>query len=171
VGLRQGRTGRRRPAARLALLPVVAALAYPAASCGSRDADGEWDGPAARAVARRVAAGHADRPLAVLARAGGQAGPELPWAVRQSLATAGITVLDSAAHAGTGAALLVFEDSRRHGDEWVLDVRVHGGTAMPADQPVADAAGTPLRWRVRCDDGACVATDSLERRAAGGEER
>jgi hypothetical protein len=123
-------------------------------------AGGEWEPAAVRAVARRVQAGHAEREVRVLHTIGTPTGPELPWSVRQALATGGIEVAGTVE--GTGVLLLVFEGSRRDGADWLVDVRLEDAPAAPPAGAMP-AATMALTWRVRCGNGACEATDSVAR--------
>jgi hypothetical protein len=142
---------------------LAAAVAAAAAGCGAPGAGGEWEPAAVRAVARRVQAGHAEREVRVLHTIGTPAGAELPWSVRQALATGGVEVAGTVE--GTGVLLLVFEGSRRDGADWLVDVRLEDAPAAPpaGAVPTATTATTALTWRVRCGNGACEATDSVVR--------
>jgi hypothetical protein len=133
---------RRRPAATLA-----AAAAVWAAGC-AREAGPAWDPAATRAVARAVETEAPGVPLVALDQVGGPGGAELPWGVRQSLATGGIPVTGEVPV--PDARVLVFDSVRRAGD----DLLVHTRTVHPAG--AADSAG----WRVRCSAGACQAERS-----------
>jgi nucleotide-binding universal stress UspA family protein len=116
------------------------------AGCGVRDAPDTWDASAARAVARQAAT-ELEQPLRVLATAGGPGGPELPWGVRQSLATAGIEVTGERQPV-PGSPLLVFIEQRRDGE--LLVVR----TLLLR----AGAAADTTTWRVHCGEATCRAT-------------
>jgi hypothetical protein len=107
----------------------------------------------ARAVARRVQASRPAQDVVVLGTLGGTRGAELPWGVRQSLATSGIEVAGAGAGHREGTTLLVFEHSARSGGTWSVDVRLEA-----ADLPGSEAL---LTWRVRCADGRCEAVDSV----------
>jgi hypothetical protein len=126
------------------------------AGCGTQVAGGEWDASAARAIARRVQAGHPAREVRVLGTIGEPMGPELPWSVRQSLTTGGIEIAGAGAASEPGTTLLVFEHSERAQGGWRIDVRLEG-----LDDAGAAAA---LTWRVRCGADGCEAVDSVARR-------
>jgi hypothetical protein len=111
-------------------------------------------------VARRVQAAHPEAGVRVLATVGSAEGAELPWAVRQALATAGIEVAASHGAEPSDPVLLVFERSERDGAEWRVDVRLENAAASPSGSTTRPAA-TAVTWRVRCVGGACEAIDSV----------
>jgi hypothetical protein len=124
-------------------------LLLPLAACGvGYDGADGWNAAAARAVARTAAAG---QPLVVLERAGGPTGPELPWGVRQSLTTGGVQVIGNNAMRRVEAPVLIFDESRRDGEDWVVRTRrVHAGTE------------DTTTWRVRCAGDTCQAARDNE---------
>lgn len=135
----RARTARRRTA-------LVSTVFLLVAACGGWDAADDWDGGAARAVARHVDASIADGRLVVLGAIGGQGGEALPWSVRQSLTTAGFEIGDSVALADPTVFLLVFDSSSHDGDGWDIRTRLLHGN---------DAAA-PATWRVHCDEDVCT---------------
>jgi hypothetical protein len=127
--------------------------------CGVPAPDTDWDPAVVRTVARRVQAAY-PAGVRVLGTVGSAEGAELPWAVRQALATAGIEVAASHGAAHSDAVLLVFERSEREGAEWRVRVRLENAAASTpgiTSQPAA----TPVTWRVRCAGGACETVDSV----------
>lgn len=123
---------------------LLVALAAVLLSACARDAGAAWDPGAARAVARTAAAEAPDESFAVLQYHGNARGRELPWGVRQSLTTGGIAL---AADVSAASRVLILDDARRDGDEWVLYTRIHRGSA----------GQDTVAWRVRCPNNACEA--------------
>lgn len=131
---------------------VAAVVAAVGAGCGERGPTEEWDAAVVRAVVRRVDASGAGRRLVVLDA--GRAGGELPWGVRQALATAGYEVGDSTVLRDTGVRALTLASSFRDGPDWLVDVYIHDTAQPPTD------GGIGVRWRVRCMDQPCEVDDS-----------
>jgi hypothetical protein len=134
---------------------LLASLIFPvcAATACSRGAGADqWDPRVIRAVARQVEGELSGERLVVLHSIGGPGGAELPWAARQSLATAGIEVGDTTALRVPAVAVLVFEQARAGAGEWQVTTRLLGaGVELAGD-------GAPSRrWRVRCGDQQCTA--------------
>jgi len=125
-----------------AALSVVAGVLL-AGAC-ARDASLAWDAAAARAVARTAAAEAPGESFAVLQNQGGSRGRELPWGVRQSLTTGGITVAEDVAAA---SRVMILDDARRDGEDWIVHTRIHRRSA----------AQDTVAWRVRCPNDACEA--------------
>jgi hypothetical protein len=139
---------------RLALLifPICAA-----ASCGGGGGAEQWDPGVVRAVARQVDAELSGERVVVLQYIGGPDGAELPWAARQSLATAGIEVGDTTALRDPAVAVLVFEQSRGNANEWQVSTRLmRSGAALSGD------VAPPRRWLVRCRDQQCTAQPAAD---------
>jgi hypothetical protein len=139
------------PPARRLLASLATAACAAAACSGGIDAD-QWDPGVIRAVARQVEAELGGERLVVLHSIAGPGGAELPWAARQSLATAGIEVGDATALQDPAVAVLVFEQARGSAGEWQVTTRLHrAGVKLEGD-------GAPSRrWRVRCGDQQCSA--------------
>jgi hypothetical protein len=139
---------------------LLCALVVVPAGCGVPAPDTDWDPAVARTVARRVQAAYPEAGVRVLGTVGSAEGVELPWSVRQALATAGIEVAASDGAEHSDAVLLVFERSERDGAEWRVDVRLeHAAASTPGS--TARRVATAVTWRVRCVGGACEAVDSM----------
>jgi hypothetical protein len=115
------------------------------AACGRLDPVEEWDGGAARAVARRVDASQDEGRLVVLSTLRGSGGDELPWSVRQSLTTAGFELGDSTVLNDPDVRLLVFDRAERADTVWTIHTRTLQRGAPPMS----------VIWLVRCGDDAC----------------
>jgi hypothetical protein len=123
---------------------LVAGIAATAA-CGRLDAVEEWDGGAARAIARRVDASQDEGRLVVLSTLRGSDGDELPWGVRQSLTTAGFELGDSTVLNDPDVRLLVFDRAERADGDWTVHTRTLRHGAPP----------TSAIWLVRCGEESC----------------
>jgi hypothetical protein len=139
---------------------LLCVLVLVPASCGVPAPDTDWDPAVARTVARRVQAAYPEAGVRVLGTVGSAGGTELPWSVRQALATAGIEVAASPGAEHSDAVLLVFERSAREGAEWRVDVRLENAAAGPPGSTSRPAAAA-VTWRVRCVGGACEVVDSV----------
>jgi hypothetical protein len=125
---------------------LAAALVWGVTGCGGWDTTDDWDGGAARAVARHVDATIPDGRMVVLGEIGAYDGEALPWSVRQSLTTAGFEIGDSTSLRDPAVFMLVFDASDHDGDAWDIRTRLLH----------RDAAPVPGTWRVLCHDDECT---------------
>jgi hypothetical protein len=145
-----------------AALRVAALAGAVGTGCGEGGPGVEWDTAVVRAVVRRVDASSDGRRLVVVDT--GRAGGELPWGVRQALATAGYEVSDGSGVRDAGVRALTLESSFRDGGDWLVDVLIDTAQASTDGR-------TGVRWRVRCVDQPCEVVDSTAIPMAEAERR